>query len=41
MLAGFPSGASGKVSAADARDVSSIPGSGRSPGSAVGKVTPL
>ena len=31
MLAGFPGGASAKVSAADARDVSSIPGSGRPP----------
>ena len=32
MLAGFPSGASGangKVAAADTRDVSSVPGSGR------------
>ena len=39
MFLGFPPGSAGKESACDARDLGSIPGSGRSPGE--GKGYPL
>ena len=35
---GFPGGSDGKVSACNARDLGSIPGSGRSPGEGNGNL---